>query len=55
MGAVTYLRRKADQYRPLAEEHCEGHDDPQWLAYFTIELALRELAEALEHDQAEAA
>jgi uncharacterized membrane protein YccC len=56
--SAIYLRWRADEHRALAEEHCEGPADPHRLVYFTVELTLRELAEALEaleNDHAKAA
>jgi hypothetical protein len=52
--AADYLRRKADEYRALGQEHCTP-GDPALVFYTTIEAVLRELAEAIEHEEREAA
>jgi transcriptional regulator with XRE-family HTH domain len=45
--ASDYLRRKADEYAALREEHCEPNDLAV-VFYVAVEAALRELAEALD-------
>jgi hypothetical protein len=52
--AADHLRRRADEYQALGEEHTTG-DDPMRFAYAVVELALRELAMALETEQVEEA
>jgi hypothetical protein len=42
-NAAAHLRKKADDYRSIAEEHCAPADQAMIL-YLTIELALRGLA-----------
>lgn len=54
MTAADHLRRKADEYRALGEEHTlEG--DPMRFAYAVVELSLRELATAIEVERLEEA
>jgi hypothetical protein len=52
-NAGAHLRQKADDYRSIGEEHCAPADQAMFL-YLTIELALRELAEAIDQDEPEA-
>lgn len=48
------LRRKADEWKAIGEEHC-AEDDPVRLFYTAIEISLRETANALEIALTEAA
>jgi hypothetical protein len=43
------LRRKAAEYGALGEEHT-APDDPLRLAYEVVEIALREVADAVEEE-----
>jgi len=52
VSVADLLRRRADEYVAIAAEHATAAHDEQWL-YAMIELALREMAAAL--DEAEAA
>lgn len=52
--AAEMLRRKADEWRAIGEEHC-AEDDVARLFYTAIEVALRETANALELVAREAA
>jgi hypothetical protein len=53
--AADLLRRKADEYRALGEEHCSPGDLTQLVFYTAIEAVLREVADALERSLEEAA
>lgn len=52
-GICARLRRRADEYRALGEEHC-APGDPAVAIYVACEVALRELADALERADDEA-
>ena len=45
MLAVEFLKRRADEYRALGEEHAEGAER---MPYLLVELTLRAVADALE-------
>jgi len=51
--AAEFLRRKADEYRALSEEHTVAGDNER-AVWVVVEVTLRELAEALEHVELEA-
>lgn len=51
MRAVDVLRQKADDYRALCDEHAENK--AQQVPYRLLEMALREVADALEAEDRE--
>jgi hypothetical protein len=50
--AAERLRRKADEYQAIGEEHTRKGETERYI-YIALELALREVAAALEEEDAD--